>query len=71
LSAGAHQAAAQGTRFFRISGPTAATLIAFQPDGALVWSNTLSGTNYTVQTVSSLPGETNWVGIPSLIASGE
>jgi formylglycine-generating enzyme required for sulfatase activity len=61
LLAAVHQAAAQGTRFFRISGPAATTLTAFRPDGTLVWSNALAGTNYTVQTVSALPGGTNWV----------
>jgi formylglycine-generating enzyme required for sulfatase activity len=61
LLAGIHQAAAQGTRFFRISGPAATTITAFNADGTLVWSNTMVGTNYTVQTVSSLPGGTNWV----------
>ena len=43
--------AAQGAQFFRISGPAATTITAFNPDGTLVWSNALSGTNYTVQTV--------------------
>jgi formylglycine-generating enzyme required for sulfatase activity len=61
LLAGINPAAAQGTRFFRISGPAATTITAFNPDGSLVWSNALAGTNYTVQTVSSLPGGTNWV----------
>jgi formylglycine-generating enzyme required for sulfatase activity len=61
LLAGVCQTAAQGTRFFRISGPTATTIIAFRPDGTLVWSNALAGTNYTVQTVATLPGGTNWV----------
>ena len=61
LLVGVHQAAAQGTRFFRISGPAATTIAAFRPDGSLVWSNALTGTNYTVQTVTALPGGTNWV----------
>ena len=56
-----YQAVGQGVRFFRISGPAATTITAFNPDGTLVWSNTLAGTNYTVQTVISLPGGTNWV----------
>ncbi len=59
--AGVYPAAAQGTRFFRISGPAATSIIAFNPDGTLVWSNAQPGTNYTVQTISSLPGGTNWV----------
>jgi formylglycine-generating enzyme required for sulfatase activity len=61
LLAGIRQAAAQGTQFFRISGPAATTITAFNADGTLVWSNALAGTNYTVQTVSLLPGGTNWV----------
>jgi formylglycine-generating enzyme required for sulfatase activity len=51
----------QEARFFRISGPAATTIIAFRPDGMLVWSNALPGMTYIIQTVSSLPGGTNWV----------
>ena len=61
LFARVHQAAAQGIKFFRISGPAATTINAFNPDGLLVWSNSLAGTNYTIQTVSSLSGGSNWV----------
>jgi formylglycine-generating enzyme len=61
LLAGVHQAAAQGSQFFRIVGPAATTIIAFNPDGTLVWSNTQPGATYAVQTVSSLPGGSNWV----------
>ena len=61
LLAGVHHAIAQESQFFRIAGPAATTITAFNPDGTLVWSNALAGTNYTVQTVSSLPGGTNWV----------
>jgi sulfatase modifying factor 1 len=61
LLAGVHHAIAQGSQFFRIAGPAATTITAFNPDGTLVWSNALAGTNYTVQTVSSFPGGTNWV----------
>ena len=61
LLAGIHSAAAQSARFFRISGPAATKITAFRADGSLVWSNALAGTNYTVQTVSSLPGGGNWV----------
>jgi formylglycine-generating enzyme required for sulfatase activity len=61
LFAGINPAAAQGTRFFRISGPAASTITALNPDGTVVWSNEQPGTNYTVQTVASLPGGTNWV----------
>ena len=61
LLAGVKQAAAQGSRFFRISGPATTKIMSFRPDGSLVWSNSLAGTNYTVQTCSSLGGGTNWV----------
>jgi formylglycine-generating enzyme len=59
--AGLHQAAAQGARFFRVSGPAATVITAFQPNGTLVWSNALAGTNYTIQTLSTLSGGTSWV----------
>ena len=61
LFAGLHQAAAQVTRFFRISGPTVTTITEFRPDGTLVWSNAQPGATYTIQTVTSLPGTGNWV----------
>lgn len=54
-------ACAQGTRFFRICGPAATTIISFNPDGTLVWSNAEPDLTYTIQTISSLPGGTNWV----------
>jgi formylglycine-generating enzyme required for sulfatase activity len=56
-----HQVSGQGTRFFRITGPAATKITAFRPDGTLVWTNAQTGTNYTIQTVTSLPGGTNWV----------
>jgi formylglycine-generating enzyme required for sulfatase activity len=61
LVGGADEAAAQTAHFFRIVGPTAVTITAFNPDGTLVWSNALAGTNYTVQTATSLAGGGNWV----------
>jgi formylglycine-generating enzyme required for sulfatase activity len=61
LLADIHQAVAQGSRFFRISGPAATKIMVLRTDGSLVWSNALAGTNYTVQTVAALPGGTNWV----------
>jgi len=59
--AGVHPADAQGQRFLRVSGPAATKITAFRPDGTLVWSNALAGQRYTIQTVTSLPGGTNWV----------
>jgi sulfatase modifying factor 1 len=61
LLAGVHQASAQAAQFFRISGPAATKIIAFRTDGSLVWSNALAGTNYTVQTATSLAGGNHWV----------
>ena len=66
LFAGIYQAAAQGSvtgmQFFRISGPAATTIIAFQPDGTLVWSNAQPGATYDIETASSLSGASNWAG---------
>jgi len=61
MLAGVHEGAAQTVRFFRIVGPTAVTITKFRADGSLVWSNALAGTNYTVQTTTSLAGGNNWV----------
>ena len=59
LLAGIQRAAAQGAQFFRIVGPAATTITAFNPDGTIIWSNAQPGANYTVQTSSSLTSE--WV----------
>jgi formylglycine-generating enzyme required for sulfatase activity len=56
-----YEATAQGSHFFLISGPATTTIIAFNSDGTLVWSNALTGTNYIVQTATSLAGGGNWV----------
>ena len=61
LLAGINPAAAQGMQFFRISGPASAHIIAFRPNGTLVWSNATTGATYTVQTATSLSGGGNWV----------
>lgn len=57
---GVYHVSAQGERFFRVVGPAATSIIALRPDGTLVWSNALTGTNYVIQAVESLPGGTNW-----------
>jgi len=49
----------QSAQYFRISGPSTTTIIAFRPDGSVVWSNALANKTYTVQTVATLPGSTN------------
>ncbi len=61
LLAGAGRTIAQNSGFFRISGPAATSILALRPDGSLVWSNAQAGATYRVQTVGSLPGQTNWV----------
>ena len=69
LLADVGEAAAQEAQFFRISGPAATTITSFNSDGTLVWSNTLPGTNYTIQTASSLTGGNNWVDYIQIPAS--
>ena len=69
LLAGVHQAAAQGAQFFRISGPTPTTIIAFEADSTMVWSNAQPGAVYTVQTAAFLPGGTNWTGYAQFFAA--
>ena len=61
LLAAALPAFGQQARFFRVVGPTAATITAFRPDGALVWGDAQPGATYIVQTATGLPGGTNWV----------
>ena len=61
LLAGVHPSAAPAAQFFRIVGPAATAIMTLNADGTLVWSNAQPGTNYTVQTCSSLIGGTNWV----------
>ena len=61
LLAGVRSTLAQTAQFFRIVGPTATTITAFRADGTLVWSGAMPGTNYTIQTASSLAGAAGWV----------
>ncbi len=69
LLTGVHQAAAQTAQFFRIVGPTAVTITAFNPDGTLVWSGATPGATYTVQIATSL-AVSNWVDYNQLVAGG-
>ena len=69
MLADTHQADAQVSQFFRISGPAATKITAFRSNGTLVWSNALPGATYTVQTVTSLPGGNNWVDYNQFIAT--
>ncbi len=61
MLAGINLSHSQEARFFRISGPAATTIIAFRPDGTMVWSNALPGAAYTIQTITSISGGTAWV----------
>jgi PKD repeat protein len=58
-------------RFFRISGPTATIITAFNPDGTLVWSNAQPGASYTVQAAASLADGTNWVDYVQIAATND
>lgn len=53
---------AQDVGFFRISGPAATKILAFQSHGSIVWSNALTGTNYVIQGALSLSdqSQSNW-----------
>jgi hypothetical protein len=51
---------AQTAQFFRIVGPTVATINSLNSDGTLVWSGASPEEIYQVQTASSLIGETHW-----------
>jgi len=64
-----HQAAAQGTRFFRISGPTITTITAWRMDGTIIWSNAMPGAVYTFQAASYPAGGTNWVDYVQITAT--
>ncbi len=65
-----HTASAQTSRFFRVVGPTAVKITAFNPDGTIVWTNAIPGTNYTVQT-TTLPmgGDSNWLNYVQIFSS--
>ncbi|MGC9942669.1 MAG: SUMF1/EgtB/PvdO family nonheme iron enzyme [Verrucomicrobiota bacterium] len=54
LLASIRQDAVHGAQFFRISGPAATIIIAYDADGTLIWSNAETGNNYSIQTVSAL-----------------
>lgn len=54
-------AVADDARFFRVVGPTAATITSLTPDGYITWTNAQIGSNYTVQTARALGDATNWV----------
>ena len=69
MLAGVLEAAAQTAQFFRIVGPTAVTITAFQTDGTLVWNAATPGATYTVQMVTALPGENNWVDYNQIVAA--
>jgi formylglycine-generating enzyme len=52
---------AQEPRFFRIAGPVPATITALGADGYVTWTNVATSATFTVQTATSLLGESNWV----------
>jgi formylglycine-generating enzyme required for sulfatase activity len=52
---------AQETRFFRIVGPVATTIMDVTMDGTVTWTNVAINATFTVQTATVLPDATNWV----------
>ena len=71
LLAGVNQAAAQVTRFFRISGPAATKITALRTDGTLVWSNAQPGVTHIIQPLSSLPGGEHDAGLATGAKKGQ
>ena len=69
LLAGGYQATAQTAQFFRMAGPTAVTITKFRADGTMIWSGATPGATYTVQMVTALPGENNWVDYNQIVAA--
>ena len=66
----AAQLPTQGSQFFRVVGPSAVKITGFNPDGTIVWSNAIAGTNYTVQTITTtLTGDSNWVNYIQIAAT--
>jgi formylglycine-generating enzyme required for sulfatase activity len=61
LLVGIYQGRAQTAQFFRIIGPTATTITAFNADGTIVWSGATPGATYQVQTATSFAGGANWL----------
>ncbi len=59
---GVQQACAQeGAQFFRVTGPATTVITLMGSDGTMVWSNAQPGATFTVQTISTLQGGSNWV----------
>jgi formylglycine-generating enzyme len=61
LFAGLDRAAAHEARFFRISGPIATRITEIRPDGTVVWTNAPTNATFTVQTATSVSGQSDWV----------
>jgi formylglycine-generating enzyme len=55
------RASAQESRFFRITGPVAVTITDVAVDGSVTWTNLATNATFTVQTTTTLAGESNWV----------
>ncbi len=60
MFAGRFSTDAQGTQFFRITGPAPTAITGVLPNGAIIWTNGMLFTNYMVQTATT-PNSTNWV----------
>jgi formylglycine-generating enzyme required for sulfatase activity len=64
------RAAAQATEFYQISGPAASTILSFNQEGMLTWSNALPGATYTVQMATAMnpPNWADYIQIPTTSA---
>lgn len=52
---------AQEARFFRVVGPVATTITAFDVEGHVTWTNSPTNATFTIQMATSIAGVSNWV----------
>ena len=57
---GGHHATAQGSRYFRISGPAKSGILAVKSEGTVVWTNAQAGAIYTFQSSTTITGVAGW-----------
>jgi formylglycine-generating enzyme len=61
LSALPTRASGQESRFFRINGPVPVTITDVAVNGTVMWTNLATNATFTVQTTTTLAGESSWV----------
>ena len=59
------------TAFFRVVSSSNTVIIAFNANGAILWSNDVVGVTCTVQSASSMTSTSNWVDYISYVVTGK